>query len=81
MSITNDEVTALIQIGLPDAIITVTGDGYKYEAHIISASFTGLSKVKRHQKIYALLTEVITSGQLHALTLQTLTPDEITSIT
>ncbi|MEN9433111.1 MAG: hypothetical protein RLZZ422_700 [Pseudomonadota bacterium] len=76
MSISNDEVQTLIQNQLPDAIITINGDGYKYEAHIISASFQGLSKVKRHQRVYAALSDVITSGQLHALTLYTLTPEE-----
>ena len=76
MSITNNEVQALIQTDLPDATVIVTGDGYKYEARIISASFNGLSKVKRHQRVYAVLSEVITSGQLHALTLYTQTPAE-----
>lgn len=76
MSLSNAEVQTLIQTHLPDATVTVNGDGYKYEAHIISASFQGLSKVKRHQRVYAGLSEVITSGQLHALTLYTLTPEE-----
>lgn len=76
MSIANDEVQTIIQTHLPDAVITVNGDGYKYEARIISASFAGLSKVKRHQRVYAALSEVITSGQLHALTLYTQTPEE-----
>jgi len=76
MSISNDAVTELIQTRLPDAQITVQGDGYKYQAEVISASFQGLSKVKRHQVIYAAVSEAISSGQLHALTIVAYTPEE-----
>ena len=76
MSISNDAVTQLIQTQLPDAQIVVQGDGYKYQAEVISASFVGLSKVKRHQLIYAAVAEAITSGELHALTIVAYTPDE-----
>ncbi|TXH69052.1 MAG: BolA/IbaG family iron-sulfur metabolism protein [Thiothrix sp.] len=76
MSISNEAVTQLIQTRLPEAQITVQGDGYKYQAEIVSASFQGLSKVKRHQLVYAAVNEAITSGQLHALTIVTYTPEE-----
>lgn len=76
MSISNEAVAHLIQTGIPDAQVVVTGDGYKYQAEVVSDAFTGLSKVKRHQKVYAAVAEAITSGQLHALTLVTLTPAE-----
>ncbi len=76
MSISNEAVTEMIQAGIPDAQVEVTGDGYKYQAEIISTAFTSLSKIKRHQLVYATVMDAITSGQLHALTLTTLTPDE-----
>ena len=38
--------------------------------------FADLNKVKRHQKVYATVNEVIVSGELHALTLVALTPEE-----
>ncbi|HPQ97323.1 MAG: BolA/IbaG family iron-sulfur metabolism protein [Thiothrix sp.] len=76
MSISNEAVAELIRSGIPDAGIRVDGDGYKYQVEITSPAFVGLSKVKRHQKVYATLSEAISSGQLHALTIIARTPDE-----
>ena len=76
MSISNDAVKALIESNIPGATATVTGDGYKYEAEVISSSFDGLRAVKRQQIVYAAVNEAITSGQLHALTIRALTPAE-----
>ncbi|TBV09449.1 BolA family protein [Phytopseudomonas dryadis] len=45
-----------------------------YKAVIVSAQFDGLNAVKRHQKVYAALGELM--GQLHALALHTYTPVE-----
>lgn len=76
MSITNEAVVELIKAGIPDARVEVSGDGYKYQAEVISTEFAGLNKVKRHQKVYATVNEAIVSGELHALTIVTLTPEE-----
>ncbi|MDT8428609.1 MAG: BolA/IbaG family iron-sulfur metabolism protein [Pseudomonadales bacterium] len=42
---------------------------------VVSEVFNGLSAVKRHQRIYALLSEQLNSG-VHALALHTYTPEE-----
>lgn len=76
MSISNETVEQLIRNSLPDAQVSVSGDGYKYEADIVSSAFEGLMTVKRHQLVYAALNEAITSGQLHALTIRAKTPAE-----
>jgi acid stress-induced BolA-like protein IbaG/YrbA len=76
MSISNEAVEALILKGIEDASVTVTGDGYKYETTVISNAFANLSKVKRHQLVYSSVNEAITSGELHALTITALTPEE-----
>ena len=54
----------------------VDGDGYHYQITVVSPAFQDLSKVKRQQKIYALLKEWIAEGSLHAVTLNTYTPQE-----
>lgn len=77
MSISNEEVTKLIQQGIPDAEVTVEGDGYKYEATVVSSVFEGLNTLKRHQAVYAAVDTAITSGDLHALTIHAKTPDEV----
>ena len=76
MSISNEAVEALLLDGIKGANVTVTGDGYKYETTVISSAFTDLSKVKRHQLVYAAVNQAITSGELHALTITALTPEE-----
>jgi BolA protein len=45
-----------------------------YKAVLVSEQFEGLNSVKRHQKVYATLGELM--GQVHALALHTYTPDE-----
>jgi len=76
MSISNEAVIDLIKTAMPDAIVEVTGDGYKYEAKVTSASFEGLNTLKKHQMVYAAVDSAIQSGDLHALTIIALTPEE-----
>jgi BolA protein len=45
-----------------------------YKAVIVSPVFAGLNAVKRHQKVYASLGELM--SQVHALALHTYTPEE-----
>ncbi len=76
MSISNEDVTKLIEVSFPDAKISVDGDGYKYETTVISETFAGLNTLKRHQAVYASVNSVIISGELHALTITAKTPEE-----
>ena len=76
MSISNEAVEKLITNAMPEAEATVSGDGYKYETTVVSTAFTDLNKVKRHQLVYAAVNSAITSGELHALTITALTPEE-----
>lgn len=50
------------------------GEQTHYKAVVVSEQFAGLGSVKRHQKVYALLGELM--GQFHALALHTYTPEE-----
>ncbi|MBD8491468.1 BolA family protein [Pseudomonas syringae] len=45
-----------------------------YKAVLVSEQFQGLNAVKRHQKVYGVLGELM--GQFHALALHTYTPEE-----
>jgi len=76
MSISNEDVVTLIKKGIPEAQVTVEGDGYKYETTVISDTFEGLNTLKRHQAVYAAVDSAITSGDLHALTIHAKTPSE-----
>ena len=50
------------------------GQETHYKAVIVSPVFAGLNAVKRPQKVYATLGELM--GQIHALALHTYTPEE-----
>lgn len=66
-----------IETALTDATVTVTGDGYHVELCVVSRDFNSLTRILRHQLIYALFTEQIQRGDLHALTIKTYTPEEV----
>ena len=70
------QIKIWIGAGLPCEHIEVAGDGQHFEAVIVSGEFAGLGRVQRQQRINALLKERFDSGELHALTMQTLTPEE-----
>ncbi len=54
----------------------VSGDGYKFEAVVVSDDFTGETIIKRHKRVYAALDAFIKSGELHALSIRAYTPSE-----
>lgn len=70
------EVQQLIEKGIPDAEVRVTGDGSHFEAVVISATFEGQSPVAQQKMVYATLGDHITSGELHALTIKAYTPEK-----
>ena len=45
-----------------------------FKAVVVTPAFVGLNAVKRHQKVYATLGDLM--GQMHALALHTYTPEE-----
>ena len=49
--------------------------GGHFSLTVVSESFKGQPRVRRHQAVYALLADLI-PGHIHALQLRTLTPDE-----
>lgn len=77
MAMPANEIEALIKAGLPDAQVTIedlAGDGDHYAAKVVSEAFRGKSRVQQHQLVYAALRGRM-GGELHALALQTSTPD------
>ncbi|NYZ63651.1 BolA family protein [Luteimonas deserti] len=69
-------ITHLIQQGMPDAVVLVQGDdGVHFEALVVSPAFAGKLPLARHRMVYATLGDRM-GGEIHALALRTLTPDE-----
>lgn len=71
-----EDVQNMIKAGLPDCEVKVDGDGSHFDAVVIGEIFEGLSMVKKQQAVYATLGDKITSGEVHALSIKTYTPDE-----
>ncbi len=72
------EIERLIRDGLPDAQVNIqdlAGDGDHYAAHVVSTAFKGKTRVQQHQMVYQALQGRM-GGELHALALQTTTPDD-----
>lgn len=69
--------------------LKVVDESYKHQGHagarpggethfrvvVVATSFNGVSKIKRHQQVYKTLEKEMRE-QIHALALQTLTPEE-----
>jgi len=70
-----DELKKLIEAGIPDAEVRVQGDGDHFEATVICAGFEGKSMVQQHQIVYGVLGDLM-RGEVHALALRTLTPEQ-----
>ena len=51
-------------------------DGHRLAVLIIADCFVGLNRVKRQQKVYGFLNDLIADGTLHAVTIKALTPEE-----
>jgi acid stress-induced BolA-like protein IbaG/YrbA len=67
----------LIEGGLPGAQADVQGaDGVHFEAVVVSSAFAGKLPLARHRMVYATLGDLM-GGEIHALALKTLTPDEM----
>jgi acid stress-induced BolA-like protein IbaG/YrbA len=73
---TAEELRSIIAASLPCQHLEVAGDGRHWSAVIVSAEFAGLRRIQRHQKVYATLGARMHSDEVHALSMQTLTPEE-----
>lgn len=74
--LTPQQVEIWIRTGLPCEHLAVDGDGQHFTALIVSAEFAGLNRVRRQQRVNAILKPRFDTGELHALSMQTLTPEE-----
>jgi len=73
---TAQELRSLIAAGLTCDHLEVDGDGRHWSAVVVSAQFEGRRLIQRHQQVYATLGERMHTDEIHALSMQTLTPSE-----
>ena len=70
------EIENLFKSNFADCEVELTAEGNKIAVELVSTDFDGLSRVKRQQKVYVLLDDRIKSGEIHAVSMSTMTPDE-----
>lgn len=70
------DIQGYIAQGLPCEHLAVEGDGAHFEALIVSAAFEGKNRIQRQQAVYRALGGRMESGEIHALSMRTLTPEE-----
>jgi len=59
-----------------DSEVTMLGEACSLTALVVSPNFQGLSLVKRQQQVYAAATPWLETGELHALSIKSYTPEE-----
>jgi acid stress-induced BolA-like protein IbaG/YrbA len=69
-------IEAVLREKLPQCELELVAESNKLKLKIVSNEFAGLSRVKRQQKIYALLDDRIKSGEIHAVSMITQTLEE-----
>lgn len=57
-------------------VVDLTGTRDHYQAVLISAAFAGKMMIEQHRMVLALVQAEIDSGEVHALTLKTYTPNQ-----
>jgi acid stress-induced BolA-like protein IbaG/YrbA len=72
--ITPEQVKKYIEAGMACEHVEVSGDGHHFEAVIVSVAFNGKRKVQQHQVVYKALGDRMRE-EIHALSMQTLTPE------
>jgi acid stress-induced BolA-like protein IbaG/YrbA len=73
------QIEELIRVALPGALVRVRSeDNVHFDATVVAREFAGLRPLQRHQLVYKALGERM-GGEIHALQLETLTPDELSA--
>ncbi len=74
--LTDSDIELLVKTGIADSQVFIEGAGCDFTVIVISEQFADLTIVKKQQLVMATLAEALGSGKLHAVSVQTYTPDE-----
>ncbi len=73
-----DDVCSAIKRAMPDAEVIVediNGGGDHLHVKVVSSAFVGMSLIRQHQMVYGALKDELASEAIHALALNTSTPN------
>ena len=71
-----DEIRELIEQGLEQSEVRVSGDGRHFDAVVICDAFSGKSMLEQHRMVYAVLGDRFDTDAVHALSIKTYTREE-----
>ena len=73
-----EAVKQQILAGIPDAQVSVEGEDCSFTVTVVSEQFKGKLPVARQKSVLGIFKQQLASGELHALSVRALTPDERT---
>jgi acid stress-induced BolA-like protein IbaG/YrbA len=68
-----------IRTELPDALIELQGEECSFTVVVVSARFEGVRPLARQQSVLRLFARELALGELHALSVSTKTPAELSA--
>ena len=71
-----EEIKQILEQAFDGADVAADGDGSHFKVRLVSETFDGLRPVKKQQMVYQVLNDHIKSGAIHALSIETYTPQE-----
>lgn len=71
-----EDIKQMILAGMACEYLELDGDGQHFQAIVVSPEFAGRNRVQRQQRVYATLQAKLATGELHALSFKTFTPEE-----
>ena len=74
----NNQIQELIKSYLDDVSdLSISGQDCNFSIKIVSKDFTNISTLERHKSIMKLFSDLLQSGELHAISLDLKTPSEV----
>ena len=71
------DITQFLKSKFPEADISFDGEDCNSKVLIVSEKFEGLNSLQRHKLVLGALKDHFQSGELHALSLRTKSPSEM----
>lgn len=72
-----NEIRTKVESAFDDGEVNLMIEGNRLTIRVISSLFHGLNAVKRQQRVYACINQWLASGEIHAISIEAKTPDEI----
>lgn len=70
-----DEIKQRIEAAITGAQVSVHVDGNRATIEVVASLFSGMSRVKKQQQVYACIEDLIAGGVLHAVTIKADAPE------